>query len=62
MNEKLSLTIKEASEILGASQQFLRVCIQQNRCPFGFGKQNKNGRWSYYISKKKLEEYLGKEF
>lgn len=53
------VTIKEVAEIIGASEQFVRIGLQRNRLPFGTAVHNK--RWSYNISPKLLEEYIGKE-
>jgi len=54
----LNVTIKEAAELLGKSQQFVRIGLQQSVLPFGYAIKM-SGRYTYHISRKKLEEYLG---
>ena len=52
------LTVKEASVLMGVSEQFLRVGLQQDKFPFGYAVKNK-GRWTYYISPTKFTEATG---
>ncbi len=52
------LTVKEASELMGVSEQFLRIGLQQDKFPFGYAVKNK-GRWCYYISPIKFTEMTG---
>lgn len=58
-NYENRLSIKDASEILDISQQFIRVGLQQQRLPFGTAVQL-SSEWTYHISQKLLEEYIGK--
>lgn len=54
-----NVTIKEAAELLGTSQQFLRVALQQNAFSFGVAVRiNSSSKYTYYISRKKLLEYI----
>lgn len=55
-----NVTVKEAAELLGKSQQFVRVGLQRNILPFGYAVQMST-KWTYHISRKKLYEYIGKE-
>lgn len=55
-----SMTVKEAAQLLGKTEQFVRCGLQQERLPFGSAvKMNK--QWSYYISPEKVAELMGKK-
>lgn len=56
MNQNVS--VKEAALLLNKSQQFIRVGLQQGVLPIGIAIKM-SGRWTYHISKKKLEQYIG---
>ena len=52
------ITVKQAAEIMGKCQQFVRVGLQRGLLPFGTAvKANK--RWNYYISPKLFYDYVG---
>jgi len=53
------VSVKEAAEILGVSQQFVRIGLQQGTLPIGTAVKM-SSRWTYHISPKLLEEYAGK--
>jgi hypothetical protein len=64
MTKKLSpnVKIKEAAEILGKCQQFVRLGIQQGVFDFGVAVLSRNGKkYSYQISRAKLDAYIGSE-
>lgn len=52
-----SLSVREAAERLDMPPQLLRVALQQGKLPFGVAV--KRGRWSYYINRRRLEEWMG---
>lgn len=54
------MTVKEAAERLGKSQQFVRLGLQRNILPFGYAIKM-SSKWTYHISEHKLNEYLGGE-
>ena len=56
MAQKIS--VKEAAEILGKCQQFVRVGLQRGFLPFGTAVQVKK-RWNYHISPKLFYDYAG---
>lgn len=56
MNKKIS--VKKAAEILGVSQQFVRIGLQREQLPIGTAVKM-SSRWTYHISPKLLEEYVG---
>jgi len=55
------ITIKQASEIMGKCQQFIRVGLQRGLLPFGTAVKL-HSRWNYYISPKLFYEYVGEKF
>lgn len=52
------MKVKDAAALLGKSEQFIRIGLQQGALPFGTAVKMR-GRYSYHISEKKLQEYLG---
>ena len=56
---KHNMTVDEASELMGVSKQFIRVGLQKGILPFGYAVQISAGRYTYFISKQKFEEYTG---
>lgn len=54
-----SVTIEEAANLLGINQQGLRECLKQGKFPFGTAV--KRTRWSYYINRQRLYEYIGRK-
>lgn len=53
-----NITVKEAAEILGKSQQFVRIGLQEGILPFGKAVKM-SSMWTYHISPKQLYEYVG---
>ncbi len=54
------IPLPEAAELLGCDPQFLRVALQQGRFKeIGFAA--KRSRWCYYINRRKLYQFLGRE-
>jgi hypothetical protein len=58
MPETKSLTVHEAAEIMGKSDQFVRIGLQRNILPFGSAVKLST-RWTYYISPTRFYEYVG---
>lgn len=56
MSKKIS--VKDAAAILGKSQQYVRVGLQRERLPIGTAVKM-SSRWTYHISPKLLQEYVG---
>lgn len=56
--EKQIISVKEAAEIMGKSQQFIRVGLQRGLLPFGTAVKM-SSKWTYYISPKLFNEYVG---
>ena len=54
-----NMTIAEASELMGVSQQFVRIGLQKGILPFGCAVQVSKQRYTYFISRQKFTEYTG---
>ena len=60
MCKKAKVTVKRAAEILGKSQQFVRIGLQRNILPFGIAMQMPGKTtYTYHISPNKLCDYAG---
>lgn len=53
------ISVAKAAEIMGVSQQFVRIGLQRKLLPFGFAVSMSGGKFTYYINPKEFEEYLG---
>jgi len=52
------LSVIAAAEIMGKSQQFVRIGLQRGLLPFGTAVKM-SSIWTYYISPKQFCEYVG---
>ena len=52
------LSVPEAAKLLGCSEQFIRVGLQQGVLKFGMAVKM-SGVWTYVITKQKFEEVTG---
>lgn len=53
-----NISVKEAAEILGKSQQFVRLGLQREKLPIGTAIKM-SSKWTYHISPKLLKDYVG---
>ena len=53
-----NVSVAQAAKLLGKGEEFVRVSLQMGTAPFGFAAKTKT-KWSYHISPKKLQEYIG---
>ena len=53
------IQVHDAARLLGKSDQWVRVGLQQGRLPFGTAVQTGKKGFSYHISPKLLYEYIG---
>ena len=53
-----NVPVKAAAELLGMSQQFVRIGLQRGILPFGSAVKLST-RWTYYVSLARLYEYAG---
>jgi hypothetical protein len=57
-----NVSIKCAAELLGISQQMLRIGLQQNAFPFGVAiKIKDSSKYTYYINRNQLNQYLNRK-
>lgn len=56
-----NMTVKEAAQLMGVSEQFIRIGLQRNILPFGWAIKLTGNKYTYYISPKKFEECTGIE-
>lgn len=54
----MRMTVAEAASLMGVSRDYIRVGLQRGLLPFGTAVKMSN-RYTYYISAKKLFEYIG---
>lgn len=55
----MNISIKKAAKLMDKAPQFVRIGLQRGLLPFGTAIKNPGGRYSYYISPEKFEEYTG---
>ena len=55
-DKPLTITIKEAAEIMDVTPRFLQLALQQGRFPFGVGVEM--GRWTFYINTERFLLYM----
>lgn len=53
------MNIQEAAKKLNKSEQFIRIGLQNERLPFGTAVKT-SSKWSYHISEKLFNEYIGR--
>ena len=59
MENKYGLTVQEAAQLMGKSQDFIRIGLQRNILPFGYAVKTGKERYSYFISREKFSEVTG---
>lgn len=60
MKDQKNIPVKVVAEILGVSEQFVRIGLQQKTLPIGSAVKL-SSKWTYHISYKLLKEYIGEE-
>lgn len=56
--EKTRLTVKKAAKLMGASEQFIRLGLQQGIFPWGYAVKTST-QYTYFISSAKFAEFTG---
>lgn len=56
----MNISVIECAKILNKSPNFIRAGLQRGILPFGYAVKM-SSRWTYHISRKQLENYIGKE-
>ena len=54
-----NISVKEAAKLMGKSEMFIRIGLQRDILPIG-NAVKLSSKYTYYISPKLLEEYIGK--
>jgi hypothetical protein len=54
------LSVKQAAALMGVSEQFLRLGLQQGKFNFGTAVKT-SSRWTYYINTTLFLRYIGAE-
>ena len=52
------VTVKEAADLMGTSQQFVRLGLQRQQLPIGAAVKL-SSKWTYYISPELFKQYTG---
>ena len=55
----MRLSVDEAAKIMGVSKPYIRIGLQRGLLPFGTAVKMTGNRYTYFISKNRLYEYLG---
>ena len=55
--DEKKVTIKKAANLMGTSEQFVRIGLRNNRFPFGSAVKL-SSKWTYYISPKLFDQYI----
>lgn len=53
------MKVSEVAKIMGKSEQFVRIGLQQGVFPFGYAVKM-SSRWTYYINPKKFDNFIKK--
>lgn len=61
MEKEATMTVNECAEILNIGEQTLREALKQDKFPFGVAVKTTEKRWTFWISKTKFEEYIGRK-
>ncbi|MBQ8299482.1 MAG: hypothetical protein IJX99_06435 [Clostridia bacterium] len=55
-----NVSIQRAAELMGKSQQYIRICLQRGSLPIGNAERMPGkSKFNYYISPKLFSEYTG---
>ena len=58
MKEQTNLPVATAAKLMGVSQQYIRVGLQQKILPFGTAVRVTGKRFTYYISPAKFKDFI----
>lgn len=61
MEKEVTMTVSECAEVLSIGEQTLREALKQEKFPFGVAVKTTENRWTFWISKKKVEDYIGRK-
>lgn len=60
LKEMRDIPISIVAKLLGKSEQYVRIGLQQQRLPIGSAVQT-SSQWSYHVSYELLKNYIGIE-
>lgn len=60
LKDMKSIPIPIVADLLGKTQQYIRIGLQQQRLPFGSAVKM-SSEWTYHISYELLKNYIGIE-
>jgi transcriptional regulator with XRE-family HTH domain len=60
-DDQKNISVEQCANMIGKSKQFVRIALQRGLVPFGYATKVTGNRYSYHISAKKLNEYMGIE-
>lgn len=60
MKELKNIPVSMVADLLGVSQQFVRIGLQQKTLPIGSAVKT-SSKWTYHISYELLKNYIGEE-
>lgn len=52
------LTVQQTAQLMGVSEQFVRIGLQKGVFPWGYAVKMSN-QWTYFISRQKFTEHTG---
>jgi len=58
MTTRTRISVKETAQLMGISEQFIRIGLQEKILPFGTAVKLST-RWTYHISPNLIEKYTG---
>lgn len=61
MIKEVTMTVEDCAKVLSIGEQTLREALKQNKFPFGVAVKTTESRWTFWISKAKVEEYIGRK-
>lgn len=61
MAQVKNLLVKQAAQLMGVSEQFIRIGLQRGILPFGYAVNISGNQYTYYISPTKFTQHTGIE-
>ena len=56
---KVKMSVSECASVMGCSEQFIRMGLQQKVFPWGYAVKTSKNRWTYYINRQQFMEAIG---
>lgn len=55
------ITVEEAAKITGLGVQYIRIKMQRGELPFGWVEKGSHGRYTYYVFRRKVLNFLNSQ-